>query len=139
MEAYCKVFGKAFDAAPLAWILTVKPLWIKLVAQTQRFVFLVQSRKIRFGGGGKVKPFGTGGFFLQLTRALVLQCIDRITWDRPTAFFSFLVSGLPDFVSSGGGAGGTGAESDEDDPVMRSASRSRTANGASLSVFPSVM
>jgi hypothetical protein len=44
MKAYCKVFGKALDAASFAWILTVKPLWIKLVAQTQRFVFLVQSR-----------------------------------------------------------------------------------------------
>jgi hypothetical protein len=56
-----------------------------------------------------------------------------------TAFFSFLVSDLPDFVSSGGGAGGAGAESDEDDFIARSASRSRMADGASFGVFPSVI
>ena len=66
------------------------------------------------------------------------QRIDRIIRGL-TAFFSFLVSGFPDFVSSGGGTGGAGAESDEDNFVTRSASRSRTANGGSLSVFPSVM
>ena len=44
MKAYCKVFGKALDAASFAWVLTVEPLWIKLVTQTQRFVFFVQSR-----------------------------------------------------------------------------------------------
>ena len=57
----------------------------------------------------------------------------------PTAFFSFLVNGLPDFVSSGGGTGGAGAASDEANSITRSASRSRTANGASFCVFPSVM
>jgi hypothetical protein len=52
-----------------------------------------------------------------------------MTWDRPTAFFSFLVSGLPDFVSSGAGAGGVGAESDENDSITRSASRSQQLTG----------
>jgi hypothetical protein len=41
MEAHGKVFGEALDTAPFAWVLTVKPLWIKLVAQAQRFVLLV--------------------------------------------------------------------------------------------------
>jgi hypothetical protein len=41
MKAHCEVFGEALDTAPFARILTVKPLWIKLVAQAQRFVFLV--------------------------------------------------------------------------------------------------
>jgi hypothetical protein len=71
-------------------------------------------------------------------RVSALQCIDRMTW-CPTAFFSLLVRGLPDFVSSGGGTGGVGAESDEDNFITRSASRSRTADGASLSVSPNVM
>ena len=42
-------------------------------------------------------------------------------------------------MSSGGGTGGTGTESDEDDFIARSASRSRTADGASFGVFPNVM
>jgi hypothetical protein len=41
MEAHCKVFGEAFNTAPFARILPVKPLWIKLVAQPQRLVLLV--------------------------------------------------------------------------------------------------
>ena len=33
-RAHCKVFGEALDATPFARILAVKPLWIKLVAQS---------------------------------------------------------------------------------------------------------
>jgi hypothetical protein len=40
-RAHCKVFGEALDTTPFARILAVKPLWIKLVAQAQRFVLLV--------------------------------------------------------------------------------------------------
>ena len=56
-----------------------------------------------------------------------------------TSFFSFLFSDFPDFVSSGGGTGGLGTVSDEDDFIARSASRSRIADGASFGVFPNVM
>ena len=56
-----------------------------------------------------------------------------------TAFFSFLVRGLPDFVSSEGGAGGAGTERDDDASITRSASRSRMADGASYGDSPNVI
>jgi hypothetical protein len=44
LETHGKVFGEALNAATFAGILAVKPLWIKLIAQTQCLVLFVQAR-----------------------------------------------------------------------------------------------
>ena len=65
-SAHRKVLWKALNAAPFARILTVKPLWIELITQTQRLILFVQTRPICLDRCREVKPFRPGRFLLQL-------------------------------------------------------------------------
>jgi len=71
LKAHGEVFGEALDTAPFAGVLTVKALWIKLIAQTQCLVLFVQAGQICLGGSGEVEPFWPSGFILQLMRVKI--------------------------------------------------------------------
>ena len=87
------MFGEALDAAPFPGILTVEPLWIELVAQPQRLVFLIQAGQIGLCRRREIKPFRSRSFFFQLIRAKIsLARHGQITAAIPLFSPSWLVA-----------------------------------------------